>query len=170
MIRLARASDLPLLASIEQAAGEAFRELGMDAVADDAPFPIARLAQAGELGRLWVAGDHSDQPVGYILVDLVDASAHIEQVSVHPAHAGRGLGRELLDTVDAWAGQGRLEALTLTAFCDVPWNAPYYRRLDFATLDDADLTPGLRRIRAAEAAHGLDAWPRVVMRRPVASR
>jgi hypothetical protein len=45
----------------------------------------------------------------------------------------------------------------------VPWNAPYYERLGFRRVDD--LTPGLRAIRAAEAARGLDRWPRVAMRR-----
>jgi hypothetical protein len=47
----------------------------------------------------------------------------------------------------------------------VPWNAPYYERLGFRRLADADLTPGLREIRAEEAAHGLDGWPRLAMRR-----
>lgn len=45
----------------------------------------------------------------------------------------------------------------------MPWNAPYYARLGFTVV--TDLTPGLLAIRAREAALGLDAWPRVVMRR-----
>jgi hypothetical protein len=48
---------------------------------------------------------------------------------------------------------------------DVPWNAPYYTRCGFRALDDRELTPGLRAIRAHEAAIGLDRWPRVCMRR-----
>jgi hypothetical protein len=47
----------------------------------------------------------------------------------------------------------------------VPWNGPYYARCGFVTLDDSDVTPGLRAIRRREAAHGLDRWPRVCMRR-----
>jgi hypothetical protein len=47
----------------------------------------------------------------------------------------------------------------------VAWNAPYYRRLGFRELDRAEETPGLRRIRRAEAEHGLDRWPRLCMRR-----
>lgn len=56
-------------------------------------------------------------------------------------------------------------ALTLTTFTDVPWNAPYYARCGFRRLDDGELTPGLREISEREAAHGLDRWPRVCMRR-----
>jgi len=47
----------------------------------------------------------------------------------------------------------------------VPWNAPYYRRCGFRVIDDEALTPGLRSIQKAEAAHGLNRWPRVVMLR-----
>jgi hypothetical protein len=62
------------------------------------------------------------------------------------------------------AGRG-VPALTLTTFRDVPWNAPYYARIGFRVLVEAELTQGLRGIRDAEAAHGLDRWPRVCMRR-----
>lgn len=50
-------------------------------------------------------------------------------------------------------------------FRDVPWNAPYYGRLGFSVVPDPELGQGLRRIRDAEALEGLDAWPRVAMRR-----
>jgi hypothetical protein len=66
-----------------------------------------------------------------------------------------------------WAEQQGLDTVTLTTFSDVPWNAPYYQRLGFRTLAEAEVSEGLRRIRKQEAARGLDAWPRVSMRRPV---
>lgn len=49
----------------------------------------------------------------------------------------------------------------------MPWNAPYYARLGFRVLTDSELTDGLRKIRAEEAEHGLDRWPRVCLRRDV---
>lgn len=100
-----------------------------------------------------------------LLVDVIDCNAHIEQVSVHPRAAGRGLGRALIETAAVWARQHGLKALTLTTYQDVPWNRPYYERLGFQIVDDAHMTPGLRRLRAQEAAAGLDQWPRVVMHR-----
>ncbi len=60
--------------------------------------------------------------------------------------------------------------MTLTTFTDIPWNAPYYTRLGFRVLDAGELTEGLREIRRAEAAMGLDAWPRVCMRREAGAR
>lgn len=167
MIRAARVDDVELLAEIERRAGERFREIGMDAVADDEAFPVGEVLGYQRAGRAWVATDDLDRPIAYLLVDLVDGAAHIEQVSVRPDHAGRGVGRSLIETAAEWAGQRGLTALTLTTFADVPWNAPYYTRLGFSVVEGDALTAGLRRIRDHEAALWPDAWPRVVMRRAV---
>ena len=142
----------------------------MSVVAEDEPPPLDVLAAYQRDGRAWVATDDAgdvDVPVAYLLVDLVDGAAHIEQVSVHPAHAGRRLGSALLDAAAAWAKQHDVKFLTLTTFAEVPWNAPYYARLGFDVLPEDQVGEGLRRIREREAAHGLDRWPRVAMRREV---
>ncbi|MGW9120867.1 GNAT family N-acetyltransferase [Streptomyces sp. NPDC055663] len=166
-IRTARRTDLPLIQDIERAAGEPFRTLGMSAVADDDPPALGLLDDYRRAGRAWVATDPDDRPVGYLIADPVDGAAHIEQVSVHPSAARRGLGSALIDHLAGWAGAQGLGALTLTTFSHVPWNAPYYARLGFRTLDGTELTDGLRKIRAQEAEHGLDHWPRVCMRREI---
>jgi GNAT superfamily N-acetyltransferase len=165
MIRRARSDELEKLRELERAAGSIFRQLGMDAVADDEPPSTATLAALQAAGRAWVSTDEADEPVAYMLVEVIDASAHIEQVSVHPRAARQGLGRALIETAAAWARQHGLEALTLTTYRDVPWNGPYYKRLGFHVVDDPQITPGLRRLRVQEADAGLDRWPRVVMRR-----
>ena len=167
MIRAAVADDLPALREIERAAGRVFRDLGMHEVADDEPMSLADLAAFQRDGRAWVVTDEADQPVGYLLVAVVEGNTHVEQVSVHPEHAGQGLGRALLDTAESWARRHGLPAVTLTSFRDVPWNGPYYERLGFRVLDEAEVGPGLQRIRQREADRGLDAWPRACMRRPV---
>ncbi|TJZ49435.1 GNAT family N-acetyltransferase [Streptomyces piniterrae] len=161
-------AELPALRGIERAAGEPFRALGMAAIADDEPPSTAELTRYQRVGRALAAYDTEDgsgQPVGYLLWEPVDGCAHVEQVSVHPDHAHRGIGRALIDRAGQDSGLG---ALTLTTFTDVPWNAPYYARIGFRVLGDGELTPGLRAIRAREAALGLDRWPRVCMRRGVA--
>ncbi|MFT9666279.1 GNAT family N-acetyltransferase [Streptomyces rhizosphaericola] len=168
-IRSARRSDLRLLQDIERAAGEPFRTLGMTSVADDDPPPLDLLENYRRAGRCWVATDPlsttGDRPLAYVVADPVDGALHIEQISVDPAAARRGIGRALIDHLAHLApGQG-LTALTLTTFSDVPWNAPYYARIGFRVLAESDLTDGLRTIRGEEAQHGLDRWPRVCMRR-----
>ena len=166
MIRLARPEDLPALVDIEREAGELFRDIGMTAIAEDDPGSVAELTPYAEAGRAWVAVD-GDRPVAYLIAEVVDGHAHVEQVSVRPSHARRGLGRALIDTLAGWAEARGLAALTLTTFADVPWNAPYYARLRFRVLADDEIGDGLRAIRRVETARGLDTWPRVAMIRPV---
>ncbi|QIQ06527.1 GNAT family N-acetyltransferase [Streptomyces liangshanensis] len=164
-IRAVRLSDLTVLQDIERAAGECFRDVGMPEIADDDPLPIDELARYHDAGLAWVMADESDAPVAYLIADRVDGGLHVEQVSVHPDSARRGVGRALLDHLAAHAVGEGARALTLTTFTEVPWNAPYYARCGFRLLDDSALTPGLRRIREREAAHGLNRWPRACMSR-----
>lgn len=164
MIRSAATSDLATLQQIESAAGEGFRAHGMDAVADDDPPSITDLASFVAAGNAWVDVE-AGTIRGYLLALAIDAGLHIEQVTVHPDHAGRRIGSALIEHLREIARTRGVTCLTLTTFRDIPWNAPYYARLGFVVDDDP--TPGLIAIRAQEARHGLDAWPRVVMRRPV---
>ncbi len=169
MIRAARADELERLRGIEFAAGEIFRSCGMDAIADDEPLTVTELAIFHSRGGALVFADASDVPVGYLLVEHLDGNAHVEQLSVHPSHARRGLGSELLDGAEKWAQAEGLEWLTLTTFRDVPWNAPYYRRLGFEDLKPELLDDGLRGILECEGLVGLSRWPRIAMRRRVKS-
>lgn len=169
MVRAARREDLSAVRELERAAGAAFRDLDMAAVADDEPPTITELLAFQNDGRAWVITDDADRPVAYLLLDVVDGNAHVEQVSVHPDHARQGLGKTLLDTAAAWAQQHGLAALTLTTYANVAWNAPYYERLGFRIMAEDQITDGLRRIREHEQARGLATWPRVTMRRPVGS-
>lgn len=163
-IRPATAAELPVLQDIERAAGAPFRDLGMPEIADDEPPALDVLERYRGAGRCWVAADERDHPAAYLVAEPVDGALHIEQVSVHPRAARRGVGRRLLAYAAGRAREEGLSALTLTTFAEVPWNAPYYARIGFRTLSEADLTPGLRGIRATEAEHGLDRRPRVCMR------
>lgn len=163
MIREAKAADFEILIAIERAAGEAFRNIQMGVVADDPPPTVEGLALFLESGMAWVETDRDDVPVAYLLVEELDRRGHIEQVTVHPAYARRGLGAALIQRAAQWAAGRRLDGLSLTTFADVPWNAPYYSRLGFTMLPEHAWTAGLRKRVADEAAHGFGAWPRVVM-------
>ncbi|WP_037361245.1 GNAT family N-acetyltransferase [Amycolatopsis orientalis] len=164
MIRLAAPADLSVLPGLERAAGEPFRAVGMAEIADDAPPSVEDLAAFQSAGRCWV-WDDDGTIAAYVLAEEVDGFGHVEQVSLLPSHARRGIGRALIETVDGWAAERGLPGLTLTTFAEVPWNAPYYERLGFRVLADEEQGPDLRQIRRAEIARGLDRWPRVAMMR-----
>ncbi|MGW0658772.1 GNAT family N-acetyltransferase [Streptodolium elevatio] len=166
-IRVVAADELPDLQDIEVAAGRCFLDVGMPEIAGDEPLPLGELDAYRVAGRAWVAVEEDARPGAYLIAKSVDGNLHVEQVSVHPDHARRGVGRALIDHAAEHAAGRGMPALTLTTFAEVPWNAPYYARLGFAVLGEADAGPELRAVRAEEAAHGLDRWPRVCMIRPV---
>ena len=164
-VRAATPTDAPRLQQIELLAGEQFRLTAYAAVADHDPFSLDELAVYERAGRSWVALDADDQLIGYVVVDVVDGDAHIEQVSVLPHCQGQGVGRALMDVVEGWALEAGRAAITLTTFIDVAWNAPLYRHLGFDAMADSDVGPELRSLVAEEAAHGLDPATRVCMRK-----
>lgn len=164
-IRTATAGDLPRCQDIERAAGECFRTVGMDRIADDEPLGREELAAYQKSGLAWVAVDGDDRAVAYLVAEPVDGALHIEQVSVHPDWARRRVGRSLIEHAARRAAEAGLPELTLATFAEVPWNAPYYARCGFEPIPADAMSRGLRRIRDHEAARGLDRWPRVFMRR-----
>ena len=167
-IRTARSGDLARLVEIERAAGQTFLQLDPDLFAGHDPGTVAELRRYADGGRAFVSVDADDRPVGYLVLDVVDGAAHIEQVSVHPDHARNGLGRALIERAATWASARGLRSLTLTTYVDVPWNGPYYERLGFGYLTAGEETPGLRAVRERERALGLEVWPRTSMRRTLA--
>jgi GNAT superfamily N-acetyltransferase len=165
-IRAATRGDLAAMQEIERAAGAAFSTVGMPEIADDEPFTTEELMTFLDRGHAWVTDDDG-LVVAYLVADLLDGDAHVDQVSVHPDAARRGLGRDLVEHLAGWAAERGVAALTLTTFRDVPWNAPYYERLGFSVLPSDRWGPQLRATVASEAQ--LEAsGPRVVMRRALA--
>ena len=84
------------------------------------------------------------------------------ELSVHPDWQGRGIGAALLRGCIIDAGNSGFTAITLTTFDEVPWNAPFYRRLGFVDRDPAD-NARLAQELAREEAHGMPPGSRVAM-------
>lgn len=121
-----------------------------------------RLAQ--ENGRLWVALDETDQPVGFALAEVADGQAYLSEMDVYPEHARRGLGTRLVRAVVAWAVSRNFDNVSLVTFRHLPWNAPFYEKLGFVQLADSELGQELREFIEEEAQAGIDAANRVGMR------
>ncbi len=161
LVRRACPRDLPLLPAIERAAAEMFRSTPH---ADLADWPLASATANLESDHIWVAADADDHPVAFAIAHTLAESVHLHELDVHPRHARQGLGRRLIEAVAAWARARGATALTLMTFRDIPWNGPYYERLGFRILDEADLPPDLEALRQAEAASGLPMDERIAMR------
>ncbi len=164
-IRPAHPGELPDLQRIEREASSRFRGLGLLDHLLDNSLSLGELSRHQRAGRIWVAADGTDRLVGFAVANVLDGTAHLEELDVVP-HAGRrGIGRRLLDTVCAWASGQGFTALTLSTFRDVPWNEPFYRQAGFDAVEPPALTPALRAVLAREAEIGIDLDRRVIMAR-----
>jgi predicted N-acetyltransferase YhbS len=157
--RLARPEEIETIRALERASAQRFVGL-MDALAADEPSPASVLAIRVADGGLIVAVE-GGALVGFAMFRRVEARTYVEQLDVPPAFAGRGIGAALLDQVADAARTAGLDGLSLSTFRDVPWNAPYYRRLGFVEV--TVLTPGMRAIREEHLARGMDEDARVFM-------
>jgi len=168
VIRAAVAADVEPARRVEIEAGRRFAAVGMPETAtDEAPPPQWFLAAVDE-GRCWVAAS-GPEVVGYVVAEQVDGDAFIAQVSVVEAWGRRGIGTGLIGRVEAWAGSWGARSVVLTTFEGVAWNAPWYRRIGFVDVDQAEFGPGLEALVARERSRGLDGAARVVLRRRLAS-
>jgi len=122
------------------------------------------LDEASRDGRLWVACDSNDVPVGFAYTRSIDDCPHIQELAVLHACQRRGIGARLIEAIAGAARRTGAEAVTLTTFGDVPWNGPYYGRLGFRTLAANELSAALRKVFAEEETLGLDVSRRVAMR------
>jgi len=158
IVRPAQPSEIETVRAIERASAQRFVGL-MDALAEDEPSPASVLAARIEASGLLVA-EIDSAVAAFVMFRPVGDGLYIEQIDVLPAFERRGIGAVLIDAVGA-----RTRRLTLSTFRDVPWNAPYYRRLGFRDLDDKKLAPDLQEIRREHLARGLDESARVFMER-----
>lgn len=166
-IRAAAPNELPTLQAIERASAQRFVGV-MDAIADDEPSALKVLAARQAAGGLLVAEvetDGASMLAGFVMFHPLEQSLYIEQIDVLPAFERQRIGATLIDAVARQAQGMDLAQLTLSTFRDIPWNAPYYRRLGFADLDGEALSPGLAAVRHDHLARGLDESARVFMAR-----
>ena len=129
-IRPVRPDELALLPALERAADTMFEPLGVG--------PLPGPGTVDEFAAALVVLVAGDPPVGLCRIDAIGDGAHLEQLSVHPDHAGRGTGRALLRAGCAWTAVRGYPELTLATYRDIPWNAPFYASEGFVEAGPVD--------------------------------
>jgi GNAT superfamily N-acetyltransferase len=136
-IRPVRPDERVQLPDIESAADTMFERLAIG--------PLPGPGTVEEFAAALVVLVAGDPPVGLCRIDAMPglspngaAGAHLEQLSVHPDHAGRGIGRALLRAGCDWAAAHGYAELTLATYRDVPWNAPFYASEGFVEAGPVD--------------------------------
>ena len=137
----------------------------------DLPIEIRYLVSEDELlreaqseARLWVALTDDRVPVGFALANFVDGGAHLDEMDVVPDFGRQGIGTRLVGTLIDWARSGDFAMLTLITFRHLPWNAPFYEKMGFVSMDATDHGEELARMLEEEGKAGIDVRKRVCMK------
>jgi GNAT superfamily N-acetyltransferase len=88
-------------------------------------------------GFVLVAGPDEDgaPPYGFAHVLEWDVNSHLDQVSVLPRWQRQGIGTALIQAAARETASHGFHEMTLMAYLDVPWNAPFYARLGFRPIE-----------------------------------
>jgi predicted N-acetyltransferase YhbS len=165
--RYAALHEAEVIRMIEYDAAQRFADIGMVGIATAHPMNVEFVRRKIEASEIVVAVDGNAHCVGFVMFVQMAASFYIEELDVLSAWAGRRIGAALIERVAALARAAGMPRLVLSTFRDVPWNAPYYRRLGFGVIADTSLDGCLRALRSAHVARGLDESKRVFMWRDV---
>lgn len=166
-IRLAGRDDFRHFGAIERAAAALFAEAGLPEIASHEPTDLEFIEAAARAGAVFIATGDND-PLGFILSAPLDRHMHIYELSVHPSHGKRGLGRKLVEAVCSHAQESGFAAVTLSTFRDIPWNGPFYASCGFRELQRHEWTPALLLAHYREEDLGLPIERRCFMRKELA--
>ena len=164
VIRTSDPRDFARFGSIERAAAVLFVDAGLPEIASHEPTDLEFVEAAARAGAVFVA-TADDAPVGFVLSAPLDLAMHIYELSVHPIHGRKGLGRRLVDAVCSHARDEGFPAVTLSTFRDLPWNGPFYRSCGFRELQRHEWTPALLLAHYHEEDIGLPLERRCFMRK-----
>jgi GNAT superfamily N-acetyltransferase len=167
MIRAAHPEEIALLPQIENAADERYARAGLRQILAMPSASLASLQRARRDGRLWVATSPHDRVVGFALMKLPGGAAWLDQLSVLDRWQGRGLGTALIDRTAARARALGQDALYLSTYLGVPWNAPFYERRGFVSVPRGAWPRAFRLQFMIENGHGHPPWRRTIMQRRV---
>lgn len=159
-VRSARPDDAERMTTIEGAARSLLRHAGVDLDTLSLPDGFAESVS----WDVAVVAEVEGCVVGMArCTDLGDGWLALDQVSVAPDCARRGVGGQLLAALADLAVADGYRTITGTTFRSVPFNAPFYAGL--AATEDFDPHPAMIERRRVEQSIGLDRLgPRLVMR------
>lgn len=166
--RVAAPHDAQAIRTIEFEAGQRFASVGMTGIADAPPMALEIVKRKIDAQQIVVAAAADGGCVGFVMFEPQPACFYVQELDVLSSHAGQRIGAALIEQVAQRARAQQITQLTLSTYREVPWNAPYYRRLGFRDIEEADLDAVLIARRDAHIARGLDESKRVFMRRDLA--
>lgn len=127
MIRKANGADEPAIRACAEAAYSRY----VEAIGRKPAPMVADFAAQIAGGKVHVAVDETDRLQGFIVFFPDDARMFLENVAVHPAATGKGIGKALIGFCEAEARRLGLEAVTLYTNVKMTENLTIYPRLGY---------------------------------------
>lgn len=164
-VRFANKADYLSLPRIEKSAAKAFLTIGMDEIADMEPLSVSFYNELEQQKPffIFVAENENLDLLGFCLVIFIDEQPHIKELSVSAEHTGKGIGTLLIQNVVKESKNRDYQAITLTTFTEVPFNAPFYQKLGFAMFTPEHDWPELHSTLQDEKAGVLKNYKRTAM-------
>lgn len=166
LIRRGSREDFGIVQNIERDSERLFLSVGYDFCCQGNVRDDDELARGIDHGALLIA-EAENVPVGFALLWDVDGHGHLTELGVRLDFQKRGIGRMLMEHSEKWALDRGFSQITLTTFCDVPWNEEFYRRHGYRTFEVGDKDVDMKAIIQEEKEFGLWVKPRVVMYKPL---
>lgn len=164
-IRLTRNDDCEHLPEVERSAAARFAsipELAWIATAD--VHSVEDHQRFVTQKNSWVA-IHDDQPIGFISGVQMQNAFHICEFSVREEWQSQGVGKALMQALEADMADKNVTNITLTTFRKVEWNGPMYEHLGFVEIPDAELSLFLLDVLGEETEAGFLPDQRCAMRK-----
>ena len=170
-IRLSELKDIPALTKVEKSAAKKFLDIPELAWLANDDVMTHEMHQKAILEKTsWTAQDEQSlEIVGFLSGQEIASEFHLQEVSVCAEYQGRSIGKALVETALQHATLKGLISATLTTFVEVPWNAPFYKKLGFEIIEYNVLSVRLSNLLLAENSHGLAGEKRCAMRKCLAS-
>ncbi|MDP3898565.1 MAG: GNAT family N-acetyltransferase [Mesorhizobium sp.] len=172
-IRACEPGDMPALHALGRRADGLFAAHGYPQIAEAPETPFAEFRAFLESDPCLVATwsdpdrpcDGGGRAIGFAVAGPFAGVFYLRELSVDPDFGRRGVGSSLLEAVAGLARAKGFDALALSTFRDVPFNAPFYARRGFAELDPAAAPAALGERFFSEVPAGVDPARRILMLR-----
>lgn len=138
-IRKAQLDDADALASCIDAAYAKYA----DRIADLPPVSEGCAKDIAD-NQVWVAAQNNEI-IGGLILARQDETMKLANVAVHPNHAGKGLGRDLIALAEREAMKQGFSELHLNTHADMPENVRLYARLGWEEISRDGNTVSMRK-------------------------
>lgn len=136
-IRNAQKEDLPYLADIELAAATLYPEDIIPLDQQGLSYPDSEFQKSLQQGLLFCVTQNNKR-VAFATCHQYQQFLHLDEISVHPASGKQGIGTALVKRILQESQSRKLQGTTLTTFSNIPWNAPFYKKMGFNILSNAE--------------------------------